>query len=59
MAKNNSKGNKLDAILRQASRDEKGDYTIYHNYRRLLEELELEPKEFEQAVRKLSNILRV
>lgn len=53
------KQKKLSAILEQAKLDHKGDYSVYHNYRRLLEELELSPKDFERAVRKLSNILKV
>lgn len=57
--KKDPKQKKLSAILEQAKLDRKGDYSIYHNYRRLLEELELSPKDFEQAVRKLSNILKV
>lgn len=57
--KKDPKQKKLSSILEQAKLDRKGDYSIYHNYRRLLEELELSPKDFEQAVRKLSNILKV
>lgn len=56
---NTQKKERLKNIMERAKLDHKEDYTIYHNYRRLLEELELEPKEFEQAVRKLSNILKV
>lgn len=50
---------KLDKILTQATADAKCDYRVYHDYRRRLEELELDPKTFEQAVRKLAKILRV
>lgn len=53
------KKEQLKNIMARAKLDHKGDYNIYHNYRRLLEELELSPKDFEQAVRKLSNILKV
>lgn len=53
------KKERLKSIMARAKLDHKGDYSVYHNYRRLLEELELSPKDFEQAVRKLSNILRV
>ena len=50
----------LDRILAQAKRDTiKGNYSIYHQYRRMIEELELDPKSFEQAVRKLASILKV
>lgn len=50
---------RLNEIMSRASLDIKGNYTIYHNYRRLVEELELEPKKFEVAIRKLSKILKV
>lgn len=53
------KEQKLKDIFNRARRDIKGDYSIYHNYRRLLEELELDPMEFETAVRKLVCLLRV
>ncbi len=54
-----NKRDKLDKILTQATADAKGDYRVYHDYRRRLEELELDPKTFEQSVRKLAKILRV
>lgn len=50
---------RLNIILAQAGRDSKGNYSIYHNYRRMIEELNMNPKEFERAVRELSKILRV
>lgn len=50
---------RLNIIVAQAGRDAKGNYSIYHNYRRMIEELNLKPKEFERAVRELSKILRV
>ena len=53
------KKDELDRIMSQAASDAKGDYRIYHDYRRKLEELELDPKTFEQSVRKLAKILRV
>lgn len=53
------KKEKLKSIMSRAKLDHKCDYSVYHNYRRLLEELELSPKDFEQAVIKLSNILKV
>lgn len=53
------KRDELDRIISQAAADAKGDYRIYHDYRRKLEELELDPKTFEQSVRKLAKILRV
>ena len=49
----------LEEILKRARIDAKGNYSIYHTYRRMIEELELQPKDFEQAVRKLANILEV
>lgn len=53
------KRDELDRIISQAAADAKGDYRIYRDYRRKLEELELDPKTFEQSVRKLAKILRV
>ena len=50
---------RLNIIMAQAGRDAKGNYSIYHNYRRMIEELNLKPKEFERAIRDLSKILRV
>lgn len=50
---------RLRIILAQAGRDAKGNYSIYHNYRRMIEELSLTPKEFERAIRELSKILKV
>ena len=50
---------RLRIILAQAGRDAKGNYSIYHNYRRMIEELPLNPKEFERAIRELSKILKV
>ena len=50
---------KLNLIMAQAGRDIKGNYHIYHSYRRMLEDLELTSKEFERAVKQLANILKV
>ena len=50
---------RLQIIFAQAGRDAKGNYSIYHNYRRMVEELNLKPKEFERAIRELSRILKV
>lgn len=50
---------RLNIILAQAGRDAKCNYSIYHNYRRMIEELNLKPKEFERAIRELSKIMRV
>lgn len=53
------KNTRLETILERARRDAKGNYSIYHTYRRMIEELELTPKEFEKAVRRLADILEV
>lgn len=50
---------RLDIILAQAGRDIKGNYQIYHSYKRMLEDLNLNPKDYERVVRKLSAILKV
>lgn len=50
---------KRNIIMAQAGRDIKGNYQIYHSYRRMLEDLELTSKEFERAVKQLANILKV
>lgn len=49
----------VEEILKRAERDAKGDYGIYHMYKRMIEELELPPKEFEKAVRRLIDVLKV
>lgn len=49
----------LDKILAQAGRDIKENYQIYHNYKRMLEDLELNPKEYERAIRKLAAVLEI
>lgn len=46
-------------VLDKAKRDIKGNYSIYNLYKRELEDIGLSPKEFEQAVVKLTKILRV
>ena len=50
---------KQNLIMAQAGRDIKGNYQIYHSYRRMLSDLELTSKEFERAVKQLANILKV
>lgn len=52
-------GERLNIILAQAGRDVKGNYQIYHSYKRMLEDLNLSPKDYERAVRKLSAVLKV
>ncbi len=59
MAKSTPTNDRLTAIFNQAKHDAKGNYAIYHNYRRMIEELNIPPAEFEKAVRKLSGILKV
>lgn len=50
---------KLKKIFEQARHDAKGNISIYHTYRRMIEDLILSPKEFEAAIKKLTNILMV
>lgn len=50
---------KLKKIFEQASHDAKGNFSIYHMYRHMIEDLILSPKEFETAIKKLTNILKV
>lgn len=50
---------KLKDIMSRANLDLKHNYSIYHNYRRMIEDLELNPKEFESAIRELAVILKV
>lgn len=54
-----NKEKKLDEIMARAKLDLKRNYTIYHNYKRLIEDLELDPKTFEKAIRTLADILKV
>lgn len=49
----------VKAIIQQAKHDTKGSYTIYNQYKQRLSDLNLSPTEFSDAVRKLSNTLRV
>lgn len=56
---NTQKRERLNVILAQAGRDIKGNYQIYHSYKRMLDDLELSPKDYERAVRKLSAVLKV
>lgn len=53
------KDNRAKAIIDQAKHDTKGSYTIYNQYKQRLSDLNLSPTEFSDAVRKLSNVLRV
>ena len=50
---------KIQRVLASARRDKKGDLRVYEYYKRRLQELEITPREYEQAVRKLANVLRV
>ena len=50
---------KLSEIMSRASLDLKQNQLIYHNYKRMVEDLDLDPKDFEQAIRKLAAILKV
>lgn len=50
---------KLEDILKRAKKDEKNNYLIYHTYRHCIDLLELNPNEYEKAIRRLLNILRL
>lgn len=50
---------KLEDILKRAEKDEKNNYSIYHNYRRCIDLLELNSNEYEKAIRQLLNVLRL
>lgn len=50
---------KLEDILKRAEKDEKNNYSIYHTYRHCIDLLELNPNEYEKAIRRLLNILRL
>lgn len=50
---------KLDSIFQEAKRCLKGDYVAYENFVDMLGDLNLGPKDYQRAVRKLSTILRV
>lgn len=49
----------LQIILMRAKKDIKHNNRIYNSYKREIEELDLEPKEYEKAVRELSKVLKV
>lgn len=51
--------NRLNSILSMAARERKGDYHIYTMYKRQIEALNLDYKQYEQAIRKLANVLKV
>jgi hypothetical protein len=50
---------RIQRVLTSANRDKKGDLRVYEYYKRCLQELDITPREYEQAVRKLANVLRV
>ncbi len=50
---------KIQRVLASANRDKKSDLRVYEYYKRHLQELEITPREYERAVRKLANVLRV
>lgn len=50
---------KIQRILASARRDKKNDLRVYDYYKRRLQELDITPQEYEWAVRKLANMLRV
>lgn len=49
----------LQIILMRAKKDIKHNNRIYNSYKREIEELDLEPKEYEKAIRELSKVLKV
>lgn len=49
----------LSNILSRAQLDKKGNYHIYNSYKRMIEDLMLTSTEYEQAIRKLANVLKV
>lgn len=51
--------NVINKILQRASLDRKGDYRIYNSYRHEIEDLILQPQEYEQVIRELAKILKV
>lgn len=50
---------RLDDILNMARKDKKRNLFVYEYYRQKVEKLLLEPREYEQAMRKLAEILKV
>ena len=50
---------KIQRVLASANRDKKGDLRAYEYYKRHLKERDRTPREYEQTVRKLANVLRV
>lgn len=49
----------LQIILMRAKKDVKHSNRIYNSYKREIEELDLDSKEYEKAIRELSKILKV
>lgn len=50
---------KLQSILYNASKDRKQDYKVYEMYKRQIESLNLDWKQYEQVICKLANALKV
>lgn len=49
----------VKAILYRAKKDSKGNMMVYNFYKRELEDLNLTPGDYERAVRKLSEVLKI
>ena len=53
------KDTKLSNLFKAAETEKKGDYLIYGSYKNQLDNMNLSSEEYEKAVKKLCNILRV
>lgn len=49
----------VNSIIFRASTDTKENHEVYENYKSLLQDLDLDPKEYAVSVRKLAAVLRV
>ncbi len=49
----------LQYLLSSAKLSKKGDFSVYNYYKGRIEELMLEPKECQQAIRELCKILKI
>lgn len=50
----------VERLLRAASRSvAKGNYTVYNSYRHELDEMGLSPSDYQTAVKRLADVLKV
>lgn len=54
-----NKENDLENLLKAAKKERKGDWNVYSSYKNQIDSLMLTNNEYDDAIKKLCNILRV